>query len=227
MNIFSILNKNPLFKNLTEDNVNSLLQCLQATTIKHKKDTTIISYNDKINSIGIVLTGNVYIKKYDVDGNEIMLHVVVSGDCFGEVFAISALPCNVVVIAASDCTIMYLDINKVLHTCSNSCNFHKILIQNLLQLITSKNIFLNSRIDILTKRSLREKILQFLHQQSHGRNTFEITMNRQDMANYLCCDRSALCAELSKMQKEKIIQYNKKQFILLQTIFNVHYKREN
>jgi CRP-like cAMP-binding protein len=104
----------------------------------------------------------------------------------------------------------------LLTTCSSACIFHRRLIQNIIELLANKNVYLNRKLDILSKRSLREKILQFLHSYSTSSKERIITIpyNRLAMADYLGVDRSALSRELSKMKADGLIDYHKNTFIL-------------
>jgi len=121
------------------------------------------------------------------------------------------------IVAKEKCEILYLNISKIIFSCNKNCHYHHLFIQNLLIATSQKNIMLTQKINHITKRTTREKILAYLSDLSkiHNSNTFNIPFNRQQLANYLAVDRSALSFELSKMQKEGIIRYKKNYFELL------------
>ena len=121
------------------------------------------------------------------------------------------------VFAAENCRIMFMDCGKVIRTCSRSCPFHGTLISNLLRIVSEKALFLNRKIDFLSKRSTREKLLAFLSSQAKqaGKSDFTIPFNRQELADFLCVERSAMSAELSQMKRDGLIDYDRSRFRLL------------
>ena len=121
----------------------------------------------------------------------------------------------VTVSACSDCEILYLDFDKVSKPCCKSCSFHLSLIENMLKIIARKNLMLNQKIEILSKRTLREKLLCYFDYQRNNSAKFTISFNREQLASYLCANRSVVSAELSKMQDDGLILYSKNTFEIL------------
>jgi CRP-like cAMP-binding protein len=139
-------------------------------------------------------------------------------EVFAEAFAcaeIDAMP--VTVIANEPCEVMLIDCSHILYTCSNNCGFHQQLIFNLMKDLATKTILFHQRIEITSKRSTREKMMAYLMLQAKksGRNSFEISFDRQELADYLEVERSGLSAEISKLKKEGIINNQKNYFELL------------
>ena len=137
---------------------------------------------------------------------------------FGEVFACASVKeMPVSVYAAEKSSVMLLDFKRLLTTCSNACPFHSKVIQNLLQIVSEKALALNKRIEIMSKRSIRDKLICYLTMEYERTRKlqFAIPFNRQQLADYLCVERSALSAEMSRMKKEGIIDYRKNEFWLL------------
>lgn len=120
------------------------------------------------------------------------------------------------VMAEENTEVLFLEVGRLLTVCSIACRFHSRVIQNLLKVIAGRNLTLTTKIDHMSKKTIREKVLSYLSYQAEkqGKNRFEIPFNRQQLADYLAVDRSALSAELSKMQKEKLISYDRNHFIL-------------
>ncbi|MEG2539659.1 MAG: helix-turn-helix domain-containing protein, partial [Clostridium sp.] len=118
------------------------------------------------------------------------------------------------VIAESDATIMMIDYHRALFSCSNSCSFHNNIIENMVYIIANKNLQLTRKIEHISKRTIRDKIISYLSTQKSitKSNSFTIPFNRQELADYLGVDRSALSKELSKMAGEGIINYCKNHF---------------
>ncbi len=208
--------ENKLFNNISENNLNSLFSCLGSFEKVYGKNEIILNEGDNINFVGAVLEGSVKIIKTDYDGNETIIAEVLEGDIFAEVFACAEIfRSPVSIISVTQSNIIFFDYRKIITSCSSSCVFHQKLISNMLNVIANKSLYLNRRIDIISKKSLRDKILTYFHYESMGRNHFSISMNREELAIFLCADRSALSHELSKMKKDGLIDYSKNEFILL------------
>ncbi len=214
-NYNTILN-NRLFDGISETELEKMLCCLESFEKTYCKNETILNEGESIHYVGIVLDGAVKIGKTDYNGNETSMAKVPQGEVFAEVFAcakISHSPVSITALTRS--SILFFDYNKIISTCSSSCLFHRQLISNMLTIVAHKTLYLNRRVDVISKRTLRNKILAYFHYESDGLSTFRIPMNREELANFLCADRSALSNELSKMQKEGLIKYHKNEFEIL------------
>lgn len=215
---FDILRKCHLFENIENENLISMLGCLGAKVERFDKKYTIMAEGSPAKHIGIVLSGSAQISQVDFNGNRSILSSIEPSENFAEAFAcaeIQELPISV--IANEPCEIMLIDCNRILHTCSNNCNFHRQLIFNLMKNLATKNVQFYQKIEITSKRSTREKLMTYLIFQSkkNNSNSFEIPFDRQELADYLEVDRSGLSAEISKLRKEGILNSNKKHFELL------------
>ena len=158
------------------------------------------------------------ILREDYYGNRSILSVIHPAQLFAEVFVCAGLESMPVsVIAASDCRIMLLDCRKVLTTCQNSCVFHNRLIRNLLHIMAAKNLMLNQKLELTSRRTTREKLMTYLTQEAKhaGSNCFTIPFDRQQLADYLGVDRSAMSTELGKLKKEGRLDFHKSSFKLL------------
>lgn len=215
---FEVLRKCELFNDASADDLENMLRCLSAKDKFYSKNDFIFLEEDKADYIGIVISGTVCVIKEDYWGNRAILAKLDEGELFGETYALAdtdKLPVSV--IATQDCEIIFLDCKKILRLCSNSCSFHTKLINNLLKIIANKNIALNQKIYHLVKRSTREKLISYLSEQAEKNhsNTFSIIFNRQELADYLSVERSAMSNELSKLRDEGIIEYSKNEFKLM------------
>lgn len=216
MDDIKILYHNPLFNGISEPEIAQILNCLKALKSLYAKDEYVYRTGDDINAIGIVLSGSVHILQYDIFGNSHIIQRIASGGFFAETYACQQNVQSLVnVIAVEDSNILFVSMDKLLKSCHNCCPFHQKLIENLIQIIAKKNFNLIRKIELLTPRSLRERIIIYLSQTFvHEGDSFDIPFNRQQLADYLSVDRSALSAELSKMQKEGLIEYHKNHFKL-------------
>ncbi|MEL7608137.1 MAG: Crp/Fnr family transcriptional regulator [Bacillota bacterium] len=214
----SVLLNNELFSGVAEGEFSQLLACLAPVRKLYEKNETILAQGDPITKIGVLLSGQAQVIRDDITGVRSILTGLAAGDVFAEAFAcsdIAELPVSV--LAVTDCSAMFFDYQRILKTCSSACSHHTRLIRNLLAVIADKNIMLSAKIEHLSMRTTRKRILSYLSEQAsrHNSNRFDIPFNRQQLADYLCVDRSALSIELSKLQKGGILAFQKNHFRLL------------
>ena len=210
------LTKIALMQGLNEQEISLILNCLQAKIKKYEKGETIFQEGEKIEEIGIIFSGTVTVQRNDYWGNRSIVALLGEMDVFGETFACLNQASDVQVIAEEASEILFLQVNRVLTTCSSSCQFHNRLIRNLLEICARKNYQMNVKVDILSQKTTREKLLTFLSRQASrlGKQQFEIPFNRQQLADYLSVDRSAMTVELGKLKREGIIDFQKNVFTL-------------
>ncbi len=212
-----VLERCSLFYNISQNDLNSVLHCLSAKDKFYKKNDFIFSEEDTPVYAGIIISGSVCVVKEDFWGNRAILAKLGEGELFGEVFScaeVESFPVSVV--ATEDTEIILIDCRKVTTTCSTACVFHTQLINNLIKILANKNIMMNQKIQHIVKRTTREKLLSYLSEQAvrFKSDVFTIPFNRQELADYLSVDRSAMSKELSKMKDEGIIEFNKNEFVL-------------
>lgn len=213
-----ILKANQLFSGIEEFDLEKILNCLDAKYVSYKKNDTIIFYGDVLSSIGIVLSGSIEIIKEDISGNVNILTKLGINEVFAEAFACAGIvESPVMVQAAEDCDVIFIVCKRIISNCSSMCAFHTKLIENMIGLIARKNVMLNQKIDIMSKRTTREKLLLFfdIQRRISNRKKFRIPYNRESLASYLCIDRSAMSRELSKMRDEGLLKFEKNEFELL------------
>lgn len=170
-----------------------------------------------INNLSIC-SGKVQIERIDFYGNRSIMADVEQGELFGESFACAGAavwPVNVV--ASEDSEVILINCHRISEPCSKACTFHGRMIFNLMKIISVKNLILHQKIEIISKRTTREKLRTYLLIQAkeHG-SSFTIPYDRQSLADYLEVDRSGLSAEISKLRKEGILESSKNRFTLLQ-----------
>jgi len=218
-NLFEILKTVALFERISESDLEHMLKCLDSKQSAYEKNDIIFLTDDPISQIGIILSGNVQIIKEDYLGNSTILTELSVGDIFGETIACAGvIKSPVTVLAITQCEVLFIDYKKVVTTCSTACIFHTRLIENMLKLLASKNLMLNQKIELISKRTTREKLISYfaLQTKQSKRNTFTIPFTRHELADYLCVDRSAMSRELSKMRDEGILNFKGNQFEMLQ-----------
>ena len=156
------LKHSPLFRGITEDELTAMLDCLSGSIRQYKKDASIFRWGDRISQIGLILKGNVHIVRESYWGKESLLARLGPGDLFGETYAcVPQATFDGTALAAADTEILFLDLKRVLTTCSSACRFHTKLIQNLLGVLAEKNLHFSRKIDCLTPHTIRAKLLEY------------------------------------------------------------------
>ncbi|AEF85789.1 cyclic nucleotide-binding protein [Treponema primitia ZAS-2] len=214
-----LLARCPLFKGIAGPDLVSLLECLSARHKKYEKDSFVFMADDEPRFIGVVLSGALHILQDDFWGNRVILARAEPGELFGEAFScggVKKLPVSVQAVEKSE--VLLIDLTRIITTCSSVCVFHRDLIKNTLQDMARKNIALIKKMEHITRRTTREKLLSYLSSQAQqqGSTVLTIPFKRQELAEYLSVDRSAMSAELGKMQDQGLIRFNKNRFELLQ-----------
>ena len=213
-----ILKRTKLFSGVGEDDIASLLSCLGARKKEYKKGEYILHEGECISDIFILVEGKIHIQKDDYWGNRSILSVISVGEMFGEGYAApeSGALLNDVV-AVEDSSVIFFDVKRILTTCSSACCFHNMIVQNMFFAISDKNRRLVQKLGHMSGRTTRTKLISYLSEEAkrQGSSAFTVPFNRQQLADYLCVDRSAMSNELCKMRDEGMIKFEKSRFELL------------
>jgi CRP-like cAMP-binding protein len=213
-----ILFRSYLFEGIAPMEIEKLLDCLSARTKKFEKDEYIFMEGDEISAVGLVLSGAVHVVQDDFWGNRAIVARMGPGELFAEAFScggIEKLPVSVM--AAEKAEILLINFKKIITVCPSACGFHTKLVSNMIGDLARKNIRLMKKMEHITRRSTRDKLLSYLGaraRQAKG-NAFQIPFNREELADYLSVDRSAMSAELCRMRDEGILSFHKNNFELL------------
>ena len=213
-----ILRRTKLFAGVAESEVYSMLECLQAKLYQYKKGEYVFRQGEHISNISVLAEGKLHIQKDDYWGNRSIITVINIGEMFGEAYVSpDSGPLLNDVIAVEDCTVIYFDVNRILSTCSSACRFHALVVHNLFFAMSDKNRKLVQKLGHMSKRSTREKLISYLSEEAKQQNsgTFTIPFNRQQLADFLSVDRSAMSNELCKMRDEGLLLFEKNKFTLL------------
>ena len=218
--MLSLINEidSPLFAGIKPEDREAMLYCIGYHVNQYLKGEVIVFEGDHLQHIGIVLSGSVDMVKEDLWGNKTMLIRTGKNELFGETFACGNDNLTVVTFVVSeDAKVMFLPFHRVMHSCTRACEFHQRLIENMVKVIANKNRDLMRKVEVVSKRTIREKLLAYLSIQAQQQNSryFEIPFGRVELAEYLCVDRSALTRELAKMKYEGLIDYHKNCFRIL------------
>lgn len=224
----TVLAHTPLFQGVTPEEAEEMLECLGARQQSFGKGERILETGSRIHELGMVLAGSVLVQTDDVWGTTTVLSRVGPGQIFAETYACAGERLMVDVVSAEECQILFFNVNRVLRTCPSSCGHHNKLIANLLTLSAQKNLDLSRKIFYTSAKSIRGRLLSYLSDQARacGSSRFTIPFDRQQLADYLNVERSALSNELGKMQREGLIRTKKNQFQLLMEEAGAHTGRD-
>ena len=215
---YNQIKNSPVFYGMNDEELKGLLECFNARIRKYEKEEMIIRQGDMISNLYLILDGEVNIEKDSYWGRRIIIARLGKNDNLALSFVGSRdVESSIDAIAIKDTLVLVLSYEKCTSMCQNACTRHKVLINNLFQILSKENIELIQKIENVSQKTIRDKLLTYLSNEAQKRhsNSFEIHFNRQELADYLNVDRSAMSFELSKLQKEGIIEYNKNHFELL------------
>ncbi len=218
---FNVLKECPLFRGISEHDLYVMLDCLHAKVTCFDKGETVIAEGSPARFVGIVLSGSVHIIQDDYFGNRSIVAQIGPAELFGESFACAgATSIPVSAVASKHTEVMLVDCTKITHSCSKACLFHHQMIYNLLKIVAQKNLVFHQKVEITSHRTTRAKLLAFLSLQAKEKqsDSFEISYDRQELADFLGVERSGLSAEIGKLCREGIIQTERKKFKLMKDI---------
>ncbi|HPF19531.1 MAG TPA: Crp/Fnr family transcriptional regulator [Anaerovoracaceae bacterium] len=213
----SVISNSLLFKEIDTCDIPNMLQCLSSVRKMYRKGEYVYRAGDQGVPLAMLLEGEIHINNEDYWGNQTILAEIRPGDIFAETYALAPnIPLTVNAYAITDCSILLMNASNLLRACPNSCAFHQTLIQNLTEILAAKNLMLTGKLEHMAQRTTRNKLLSYLSLQSlrSGQSTFVIPFNRQQLADYLAVDRSAMSSELSKLRKEGLLDFDKNRFTL-------------
>ncbi len=217
MSMQQTLRNTALFAQINETDLEKLLSCLEAVQKTYEKQEVVLQAGSAVTKIGIVLSGVLQIEKNSSEGERMLLASLQESDYFAETLCCAGVKESPVsVVAVQESRVLFLDYTRITQNCNQSCGFHTQLLLNMMQTIAAKNLHLQSRLDILSRKTLREKLFCCLGQYGAQRGRIvTVPFNREELADYLCVDRYALSHELSRLKKEGALDYHKNSFRLL------------
>lgn len=213
-----VLKKTQIFSGVGDDEISSMLSCLGARLKNYRKGEYVFRQGEYISDIVVLAKGSLHIQNDDYWGNRSILGEISEGEMFGEAYAApeSGALLNDVV-AVEDSTVVFFDVKRIITTCSSACRFHAMVVQNMFFAISEKNRKLVQKIGYMSGRTIRAKLVSYLSSESKKQNSpsFTIPFNRQQLADFLCVDRSAMSNELCKMRDEGLLEFEKNRFRLI------------
>lgn len=204
----NLLGKASFFQGISPENIASIVNSQICYVKNYNPETTIYDNGASVRYAGIILEGTVDVIHPFICGNDTIVNRLHSGEAFGESYAfLENYPLRCDIRAVTACTILFINIRYLLQDAEFGSAYRLQLIDNVLKSLAMSNINLNTKIQLLTQKSLREKLLAYFYvlAEQHQSNEFELPFNREQLARYLSSERSSVCRELAKLQRENII----------------------
>lgn len=205
-----------MLRGIDESEFDGVLKTLGAYKKSFPKNHIIRHSETEVNVIGIIIKGLVYFSKCDINGNRIILSEIGAGKSFGESLTFTrAQNSPIIITAAKDTTVIFFPSKNILN---QPCGYkyRDLILENVIRLLAEKVMLLQMKIDILSQKTTKEKLLLYFEYESKtaGSNSFKINFSRDELADFLSLNSSALSRELSKMRDEGIITFKKNKFVL-------------
>ncbi len=217
MQYLDVLMRSDLFRGIAGGDLETMLGCLSGEFRDYGKNEIILLEGSDVTHVGLVLSGAADVVKEDMWGNRTILTRCEPGDLFAESFScVMTKKLPVTVISAAESRVLFINYRRIITICPSICSHHLKLIENMMYILASKNILMTEKLQIMAKPTTREKLLAYLYGQSQrcGSLTFMVPFDRQQMADYLGVDRSAMSTELGKLRDEGLISFHKSSFKL-------------
>ncbi len=207
-----------LLKDLGDDGFQRICECMQVQELHLRNKQTFIAESDPCTHIGIVVTGAVRLTRQRIDGGRSVLETIPENGVFGTTYVFREAPTmGISASAVGETTVLLFAIDRITKPCHKVCRAHICFTSNLLTVMSQTTFALKQKLRILSQRTIRDRLLLFLNIRAKRAKSreFDIPFDRQALADYLCVDRSALSAELSKLRAEGKVESVKHHFKLL------------
>lgn len=212
-----VIKKSPLFYGLREEEIPTMLQCMAADQRQYQEGEFICGMGEAATDFAMVLDGKARVIREDFWGGAEKFEELRPGDLFGPEYACAqATILPVGLMAETDCEAVFMEYKRMITVCNLACDFHNRLLQNMLRILAERNVAMDRNIRHMSKRTTRQKLLSYLSEEAtrKGSPSFEIPYSRQELADYLGVDRSAMSNEISKLQREGYLEAKRNLFVL-------------
>lgn len=211
--------ENILFKGISLEDCRRMIDCFKVDCRKFKAGSVAVDFCEFNGKIGILIGGRAVIVKYDFNGNRTIVEQLSEQSIFGEYFAFSAgYESSAEVVCETDCEIMFVKYSEITKRCENACRCHSQVVENLLMLMSEKMISLTERIEVLSQRTISDKLvscLRIIEEKTPDGETPELQFSITELSDYLCVNRSALQREIGKLKDKGVLKINKRKFRLI------------
>lgn len=209
---------NILFKGIKQDDCHRMISCFNAEFRKYKAGSRIMDYSDNPDKLGIVLSGTAVMVRYDINGVRSIMESLEEQSVFGVYFTFTASQrSSIEIAAATDCEVMFVRRSEITKRCENACQCHSQVVENLLELMSEKAISLNERIEVLSQRTIEDKLiscLSIIEEKTPKGRIPQIPFSTTALSDYLCVNRSALQREITRLKNSGVLTISKRKFRL-------------
>lgn len=207
--------KYDIFANFSEKEKRKVMSIIGAKDLFYKKDQTITYALKNRYLIGVIVSGEANMIRYDYTGERTIVEEMVAGDIFSDMF-VSNHASELAVIATKDANVIFISYDELIKKCETS-QYALMILDNLFNVMSKKIIKRNERIELLTARSIRNKLLAYFELEAKKNNSksFNLNYSYTDLADYLAIDRSAMMRELKNLKEDRLIKDVNKKITLL------------
>ncbi|MBQ8390839.1 MAG: Crp/Fnr family transcriptional regulator [Oscillibacter sp.] len=211
------LRQSPLFQNISYEEYLRMLTCFQAVQRSFQVEDLIYDFSaPKTDAVGIIERGAASVIRIDSEGVSTVLEELGPGGVFGKTLAFDSMgEDSLEVVCRAPCDVLFIDYPHIMKRCERACTHHSILVQNMLQLMLEKAQALSERVDVLSRRTIREKLLCYFRHMAGKSGSFELPFSLSTLADYIATDRSAMMRELKKLREEGLVRSDGRRFTLL------------
>lgn len=198
-----------LFYDITDQEVEAMIHCFRMRRCQFQAGQTICTYGENAGEVGVLTRGEAELVRLDYGGNRTILERLETGGVFGESLAFTPLLGDCVeVVSAGGCEVLFMEYSHIMKRCENACTHHSKLVQNMFRLVTEQTRQLSQRVEVLSRRSIRDKLMCWfqLRRLASGADSFTLPFTLSALADYISADRSAMMRELKRMKEEGLVE---------------------
>ena len=217
----TLAKRSPLFDGIGIDNLSALFSCLGVRRVRLTKGEPLMRTGGKPDRFGVILSGSLAVSTYDANGKRTLIKLISAPESVAAAQALSGADAiSVDVEASEESEVLLLKADRIVTPCENACAFHTRIVRNIMRTLAVKTLELNRKIEILSHRSTQDRLMAYLRAVAQQKCTveFDIPFDRQQLADYLCVERSALSAEISRLSSLGLITSRKNHFTLRRTV---------
>ena len=214
------LGVSPLFQDISEESQQAMCACFDIREYSFRAGEIIYDFSEGRNMVGILAQGAAVIERIDHQGSRTILERLDQGGVFGEMLMFDNVAGDsITVVAEQSCRVWLMAAEQVTKRCEKACAHHTRVVENMFRLVAEKATSLYERVEVLSRRSIRDKLLCYfslLAAKSGGE--FSLPFSLSALADYISTDRSAMMRELKKMRDEKLVDIHGRRVLLRQGI---------
>lgn len=207
-----------IFRDISNSEVEAMILCFRMRRARFAPGATIRVYGGS-RDVGVVVRGAAELVRFDSAGTRTILERMETGGIFGELLAFTAeLGDSLEVISAGECEVLFMDYAHIMKRCEKACRYHSRLVENLFRLVAQQARRLSRRVEVLSQRSIRDKLRCYFRILclEYGTQTVTLPFSLSTLADYISTDRSAMMRELKRMRQDGIVSMEGRRVMLLE-----------